>query len=859
MTHAGGFAPWLRIAAAFLPVLFSPFPVAHADETAAPQKTAMEQAATVAEKADAEKKETAEKLNAGITAQGEELKRVEVTLGTTSEPAESYRTIAGGDYLLGAYDQLAVSVLGPKPEKWEVTVTPEGSVTLPLVGTVKCSGLRVDAFEKKLTRAFSRYLRNFNLSVNVTHLRGIEVTLTGQVISPGSYSLDGQTRLWQAIQHGGGITNAGSVRAVHVRGRDGKEKVYDLYPFLFEGNKEANPVLDTSDTIYVPVAERLVGLRGEVRRSGIYEFKTGENLSRLLALAGNTTANAALDKAYLTRSLPGEQKAILHMPLTPESNAAGQAVLNDGDLLVIPGREIFLGSITVQGEVRAPGTYPRKENMRLSDVLLLAGGCKANAALSRVYVQRIQVNEKPQILFVNAADALNGNPNANLPLQDGDLVQVPSADALSGVVTINGEVHSPLTQPLAEGMRVSDLVKVAGGLTANAAPARAYLERVTAAGEKKQLLFLDLNAALAEDAASNITLQDGDSLTVPAAKIYYGKVGVTGELRSVAAAPVAAIFNTKSGDDDQTKAAGADERARLSRERQYDLVAGMRVSDLVRLAGGPTATAAMDQARIIRIKPDGMKEAIPVDLRDIIRQPGGKPDLPLQDGDILQVPSISVLQETVVVAGELVGTGVFQSSQSANGDTVVKRRGIYELKKGDTIRDLVLAMGGVTANAALRAARLERRGPDNRLERKPVDLYRLLIQKEESANVVLQNGDEFIVPAIADMVYVVGAVSNPGAYEYREGTNRVMDMIARAGGKTPRAILSQVRLIRSDAGPDQRPQRVNMEAVMNQGKLAEDPSVHAGDIIFVPEKTVTMQDVMQVLANVSLLRLYAGL
>jgi len=133
------------------------------------------------------------------------LKRVEVGLVDRLATRESYRTIAGKEYLLGPYDELSISVRGPKPETWSVTVSPQGVFEIPLVGVVRCAGMSVAELEKSLTAKLNRYLRNFTLSIIVTRLRGIQVTVTGQVAVPGSYSLPGQASLWEAIQASGGI------------------------------------------------------------------------------------------------------------------------------------------------------------------------------------------------------------------------------------------------------------------------------------------------------------------------------------------------------------------------------------------------------------------------------------------------------------------------------------------------------------------------------------------------------------------------------------------------------------------------------------------------------------------------------
>jgi protein involved in polysaccharide export with SLBB domain len=774
------------------------------------------------------------------------LKRVEVGLMDRLATGESYRTITGKEYLLGPYDELSISVHGPKPETWSVTVSPQGVIEIPLVGGVRCAGMSIAELEKSLAGKLNRYLRNFTLSIVVTRLRGIQVTVTGQVAVPGSYSLPGQASLWEAIQASGGITEAGSVRAVHVRSADGKERRVDLYPFLFQGQMQPGMILAPGDTVHVPAVERIVGLDGEVRRPGLYEFLPGETMAQLLAFAGGPSAQAALDRAYVERILPDRQKLILAANLAASSRLAPPIELRDGDILTLPPISLYLGNVEITGEVHRPGTYERKQNMRLRDLLNLAGGLTGSAAPGRSYIYRVRENRALEVIWVNLARAVEGAAEANIELHEGDRVVVPAVETFAGKVTIAGEVRKPLTRPLATDMTVRDLLLLAGGVTVSAAPDKAFIERIPAPGSSKQLIWLDVARAAAGDPKHNLVLQDGDTLVVPNSAASYGKVSITGELRGLIAEQVA---ESKQKGLDQS--AGADVRAQLAAVMHFDLADQMRISDLVRLAGGPTATAALQSSRLIRVGPDGIRQALDVDLAAVLSNIGGEQDLLLRDGDSVHVPSISLFQQTVRVVGELVGTGIFEADEGT-----IKRRGLYELKEGDTVRDLVQAAGGCTANAALRAARIERLRPDGTIERIPVDLHRLLVEKDSSADVALQNGDEFTVPAIADMVYVVGAVNQPGAYEYHEGNNRMMDMLARAGGATPRAVLGNTRLIRNEVGGKQDPIRVDMDAVIRKGKIHLDPGVRPGDIIFVPEKSVMLQDIMQLLANISLLRFY---
>lgn len=786
---------------------------------------------------------------APIPSPGAGLRRVEIGLQMPAISTQNYRAIPGQDYVLGPYDQLSISLTGLKPEEWEVAVSPQGTVSLPLVGAVRCSGLTVGALHRTLAEKLRRYYRDFSLSISVKEVRGIQVTVAGQVMAPGSYNLAGLTPVWQAIQAAGGITPAGSVRSVRIRSTAGKERVVDLYPFLFRAAGDGNVALETGDTVIVPVAECVVGLAGEVRRPGLYEFRPGETLLQLLELAGGATAEAALEKAYIERVGPDRTRRVVRVDLSQGGRSASPE-LQDGDVVVIPALGVYMGQVRIEGEVRIPGTYERKQNMRLRDLLHLAGNCKATAALSRTYVERYQGNEKPCYVWVDAGKALAGDEAANIPLEEGDVVHVPAIPQVGGSVEVRGEVRQPGIHPWGQGMTVRDLIGVAGGLTPLAAPGQAYIERFDAPGGQKRLLWIDAARALAGSGADNIPLCDADVLVIPQKRTYLGTVGVTGELRGV-------LEPEEAGGPAEPGAKGAQAGQRDERRAwQFELAEGMRVSDLVKLAGGPRATADLERARLIRIGANGMKEAVRVNLRRVLAGVGSADDLALRDGDVLEVPSIAMLQQVVRVSGELVGTGVFQSVVDSSGSLVVKRLGNYELKEGDTVRDLVASLGGCTVNANLRAARIERRRADGTVERIPVDLHRLLIEKDETANAALRNGDEFIVPAIADMVYVVGGVNRPGAYDYREGNNRVIDMLNRAGGVAPRGKRSTAYLIRNEEGGRQKPLRVDLDAILKRGRLDRDPGVRPGDVLFVPEKLVTYQEVMQVLTTVPLLRYY---
>ena len=205
-------------------------------------------------------------------------------------------------------------------------------------------------------------------------------------------------------------------------------------------------ILAPGDTVHVPAVERIVGLDGEVRRPGLYEFLPGETMAQLLAFAGGPSAQAALDRAYVERILPDRQKLILAANLAASSRLAPPIELRDGDILTLPPISLYLGNVEITGEVHRPGTYERKQNMRLRDLLNLAGGLTGSAARPVVYLPRAK-NRALEVIWVNLARAVEGAAEANIELHEGDRVVVPAVETFAGKVTIAGEVRKPLTRP----------------------------------------------------------------------------------------------------------------------------------------------------------------------------------------------------------------------------------------------------------------------------------------------------------------------------------------------------------------------------------------------------------------------------
>jgi protein involved in polysaccharide export with SLBB domain len=369
-------------------------------------------------------------------------------------------------------------------------------------------------------------------------------------------------------------------------------------------------------------------------------------------------------------------------------------------------------------------------------------------------------------------------------------------------VSIGGEVSVSGVQTLGDIPTVSTLVLRSGVLPAGSVRRVQFIR-----GNQTQTLDLYRILVLG-DIESDIELQPGDKVYVPPVK---RSVDISGEV-------------IRPGRYEMVTVSGSTKT--------------FRIRDLLQLAIGTTASAALNKASVERIGPDGKRIAIAVDLTGEQVSPAS--DLALNSGDVLVIPSISAFQPIVRMIGEFKGDGVYQRVLPADTSgqqrvEVQNKSGIYFLKQGQTVGDVITATGGVTPQANLNNARIERWDGKKRTDI-PVDLARLIVKGDKSADVQLANGDFLILPALEDKVHVLGEVRNPGSFAYSP-SRRLIDYVGDAGGMTERSVLKDVRIVR---GTTDAPQimRVDLQDAISGKTKTGDPVLEAGDIVFVPSKVI---------------------
>lgn len=257
-----------------------------------------------------------------------------------------------------------------------------------------------------------------------------------------------------------------------------------------------------------------------------------------------------------------------------------------------------------------------------------------------------------------------------------------------------------------------------------------------------------------------------------------------------------------------------------------------RVSQLIARAGGLSPLGS--KTRIVLIR--GGLPFANVDIERFENEGDLQANPFIESGDVIYVPPVEGL---VTVRGAVFGRGEYRIRASAL--TTEKERmseGIYELKPGERVFDLIRKAGGITPWADLHNCYVERLvlGGNGQREKIPIDLHRVIFENDSTQNIELVNADVVVVPPINSFVYVQGEVTNPGSFLYTPHL-RVNDYVGQAGGPTENGNLARVMIVRQGRTI---PARLN-------------PVVEAGDVIVVPRYGIKWwQDVVTIVSQVGI-------
>jgi polysaccharide export outer membrane protein len=456
------------------------------------------------------------------------------------------------EYVLGPGDVVNVQLFGNRNDEAFLPVSREGTINFPELGPVSVSGMTFAQLRDLINERVREQMIGVRASVTLGELRSVRVFLLGDVVRPGSYTVSGLSTITNALYASGGVSLIGSLRNVELRRADTTISTLDLYDLLLRGDTSNDMRLQAGDVIFVPPIGAQVTVDGEVRRPAIYEIKDEGSITELITLAGGLSAAANRTAVKLERVVPNSGRTVQDIDLS--AGGGTQIAVRDGDVLRVPANlDQPENSVRLAGNVFQPGLYQWRQGMRLTDLMPAPDRVKPLSDLNYVLVRReLAPNVDFEVVSADLQAAWSQpNSSSNVILRPRDtvyvfhietgrqevlepLIEQLEAQAASNeplpVARIGGQVRAPGEYPLEPAMRVSDLLRAGGGLSAAAYATDAELTRYTVVnGEYRetQLVTVNLSSVLRGDAAADLAIGPYDYLNIKEVSRWRGEESVT--------------------------------------------------------------------------------------------------------------------------------------------------------------------------------------------------------------------------------------------------------------------------------------------------------------------------------------------
>jgi protein involved in polysaccharide export with SLBB domain len=431
------------------------------------------------------------------------------------------------DYVVGPGDQLKMLMWGRINNTLSLTVGRDGSVSIPEIGPMQVAGLTF-AQTKQLIEDHAGQITGVKVDVTMGKLKTIQVFVVGEVEQPGAYTVSALSHVSNALSAAGGITKIGSLRKVELRRGNQLVRTIDLYSLLLAGNEQGDEQLQPGDVIFVPVIGPVVGMVGDVKRPAIYELgSSGEPLNSVIKLGGGISAFGYSQRVQVERVDAHEKRIALDVDLNDIRSQRFD--IRDGDLIkiypVLPTQQDI---VTVRGSVNRPGKFEWHQGMRVADLVQLAEGTAPHTFFKYALIRRKEGKAQTvRLVPVDLGEAMSdivGGPQ-NVALEQEDELTVFSESQMKYLPTVQvfGEVRNPGFYVMSQGMHVTDLIYLAGGLKDDAYEKDAELARtqvINGSHTSHTFMDVDLRAAMSGD-EHNPELVANDQLFVRRASDWH--------------------------------------------------------------------------------------------------------------------------------------------------------------------------------------------------------------------------------------------------------------------------------------------------------------------------------------------------
>lgn len=626
-------------------------------------------------------------------------------------------------YVLSSGDVITISIFGASQFDSQFEIGREGYIQPSQMPKIFLKGIRLGQAKELLRSRFAQFYRFApeQFAVSLTTARSITVNIFGETVNYGSFSLSAINTAFNALVAAGGPTDLGSVRNIKViRGKESKR--LDIYVFMNNPAVQYDFFLEDNDIIHVPVAERVVGIRGAIRRPFRYELTDRENLISLLDFAGGLQANAYREVIQIQRFVD-DKRVLMDVNLK-------DILANKQDFTLLNGDEVIVRAIpspientaSIEGAVELPGQYALDETRRVSD-LLKRGVLRREARTDAAFFLRINADNTTRLiqLDVNAILAAPGSAQ-DLLLQPKDRLTIYAQGRYTdeGTISIVGAVRDtimnyPYTQD--SSLTLQRAILLAGGLRPDANGIGLITRNKPDNIKELEYVEVDLAAAFDHpDSPANIVLQPFDRLEI--------------------------MSRSSFTDTATVKISGAVRQPGLFYHGK-----NMNLREALLLAGGLKLEAARNRVEVYRVQ---IRENEPtravvarVQVDSNMNTPNGFAILPYDEIVVRTVPEFE-FQRFVEVQGE------------------VRYPGRYALiNDNETLVDIINRAGGLSKEAFAEGASLYR--VEGQKGFVVTDLADAMRNFRSTHNHILKEGDLIRVPKREDLVTI--RTANTRAFE----------------------------------------------------------------------------------------------
>ena len=715
------------------------------------------------------------------------------------------------DYVIGPGDDVVVQFQGATNDSKTVRVDREGRLVMAGLPPIPAAGRSIAAVTRDLQAATRRTLLGTEVYVSLGSVRSATVFVGGEVERPGQYNLTALSDISAALAQAGGVRRSGSLRKVRIV-RAGGSITVDLYGLLGIGVPPSIRLRD-GDRIVVPVIGDTVAISGNVARPAIYEIRDRSSVGALLAFAGGALRPRGNAIAISRIAADGSEQFIraagLDTPLVP------------GDAVQLTGGSAggASGRVVLRGYVSNPGARALLSSPTVRDLLGSVSDLRFDTYMPMaVLIRRDPATAARVFEPVNLLTAMAGRPNVPLRSDDrlylfsrsdidflnrgavrrvvlGQPNPLPGCASLDRLQALVGDTQSARFTVVTRGSFVverggaSDIASTGGSLAGasrlgdtafRTGEDTAGLARATANGDDPDGVS---RADLANEAVSARAPRVAtESIRCPTvfeeepellAVLIENAVGVGGAVRRPGAYPVAGTVNA----------------ADLANVAEGVLTSASQMTlDVTRANGGEIGQQ--------RIAVDGYPTALPTTI--------------VRAGDDIRFNASQPQFET----GGVLLTGEFG------------KPGLYSIRKGETLSQLIARAGGVTSLAypygAIFTRRTVKELQQEGLRRTGRELStallavatrkdtnggalvagqqliaqlstveapgRVVIEADPRVlalradlDTVLESGDAIVMPKRPNFVLALGDVANPGALQYVAGKS-IAEYLRETGG-----------------------------------------------------------------------------